>query len=140
MNAFRKPRRKAVVRNLIAELDPLNDAFRHHVLYGEEDGDRGGHAFSSTRIGKTVFPERWSEGEIFDAIRSVLVQPDRTKETQLMIILQSVIDDVLVEVKLHKSNRGYRLWAAFPRNGRGVFLNSHIGRIELPLELPERRA
>lgn len=134
MNAFRKPRRKAVVRNLIAELDPLNDAFRHHVLYGEEDGDRGGHAFSSTRIGKTVFPERWSEEEIFNAALFVLENPIVFKQLGDRAWLIAIYDEVVVEVRLGISSRGYQLKTAFPHSGEGVFRNTAYGREPLPLD------
>ena len=134
MNAFRKPRRKAVVRNLIAELDPLNDAFRHHVLYGEEDGDRGGHAFSSTRIGKTVFPERWSETEVIEAVLVVMNKPQRALDLRSRLILLGVVDDVLIEVSFKKTKRGYQLQTAFPRNGSGVEVNTAFGRRAVPLD------
>jgi hypothetical protein len=131
MNAFRKPRRRKQYSDLIAELDPLNDAFREHVLWGESDGERGGHHFSSLRIGKTVFPERWSNEDIFEAIRLVLTAPQHKNDLGQAMFISAVVDFVLVEIALKRTKKGLQLDSAYPRWGTGVYRNTAFGRKEI---------
>lgn len=114
----------------------LTDLAIQHVLEGDGAPDfRGGHRFESAVVGKTVFPERWDDGDILSAIRVTIEFPLKIIERKQEIILLSVIDNVLIEVRLKKSAGGIQLQHAFPQSGDGVFRNEALGRRAVALDL-----
>lgn len=107
-----------------------------HVLNGEGPPDYlGGHRFESAVIGKTVFPEHWTDEDIVTALRITIEHPAKVTFYQHIIRLLSLVDEVVIEVEVRITRRGPRLHKAYPKNGSGVMRNDPIKRVPIPLDL-----
>lgn len=114
----------------------LDEAARAHVLDGEGSPDyRGGHRFDSSIVGKTVFPQDWTDDEIIGAIRATLSFPARVLHDSQFSVFFGLVNEVLIEVKIGLNERGAKLRHAFPVNGFGVHRNDPLGKVPLPLDL-----
>lgn len=114
----------------------LSESAIEHVLEGEGAPDyRGGHRFGSGVVGKTVFPEHWSDADIIDSIRATLRNPSKVRHTRQHLVLTGLVDEVIVEVKLKIARNSKTFMHAFPQSGSGVFRVTHLGRVAVPLDL-----
>ena len=137
----RSPRKKRVpdwVPLMLAHADPLPPAVIEHILFGDASSHvRGGHRFESTLKDRSVFPERWTDEFVIEAVRLVLNQASSAEVHGRKVILQAFVDDVLIEVWVRSSRGGYLVETAFPKAGRGVMRNTYRGRVNVPLEITE---
>lgn len=116
--------------------DPISPKLAKHILDGEGSPTfKGGHRFSSRIVGKSVFPESWSDETILDAVRQTLGNPQFNVYLGQTLVLRSLVDEVVIEVRLKKIASSFEIETAFPVNGSGVFLNSTRGRVQVPLDL-----
>lgn len=105
-----------------------------HILDGDADY-KGGHRFTSQIIGKTVFPEEWSDEQIIAAVKAVVRRPSFHMWVPPRIYLRAIVLDVIVEVALRCSGNQVVFKHAFPKSGTGVFRNDPLRRVALPLDL-----
>ena len=105
----------------------VEPADRRHVL--DVDGHGGGHRAGTGEPGKSEFPGRWNEDDIFDRIADVARAPDTVllqppavgrEHDEARWIAISRRDDVTVFIVLRLDGS---LVTAFPRDGRGVVVN-----------------
>lgn len=107
-----------------------------HVLVGDgAPSFRGGHRFESWIVGKTVFPEDWTDDEIIGALRVTLAYPAKVIFSAQFFVAFGLVNEVIIEAKVRVSQSSLRLKHAFPVNGTGVFRNDPLGRVPLPLDL-----
>lgn len=116
----------------------LTDSALQHVLNGEgEPSYRGGHRFSSTVTGKTVFPEDWSDSDIEAALRATLEHPAKVVVRTQFVLFFGLVNEVVIEIKIELTKQGPKMRHAFPRSGVGVYRNDPSARTALPLDLSE---
>lgn len=114
----------------------LDEVAINHVLDGSGPPDyRGGHRFDCRVVGKTVFPETWTDEEIVGALRVTLAYPANTIVEKQFTVFFGLVDHVVIEVKVDFGQFGTRLKHAFPVNGSGVYRNDPAGRVPVPLDL-----
>lgn len=101
----------------------VSEKFIEHVVQGESSEMFGGHLSGLSRPGKTEFPPSWSRHHIFDAINSILEQPEVVTFSGKRIFLQKTIKGVQIELKLVITKKGYVPTSCFPVGGEGVIRN-----------------
>lgn len=110
-----------------------------HILDGDEEY-KGGHRHDSRIVGKTVFPERWTDTQIVLAVKATVRRPDYIMWLKPRVVLRSLILGVIVEVSLTQSKNRWKFRHAFPNSGAGVYRNESLRRVELPLDLTQLEA
>lgn len=114
-------------------VQPPSETVANHILHGDGDGKRGGHLYGTGVIGKTEFPEDWSEEDVLRAISQVMADPDWTvpaKNEHALHWLGKTINDVQVEVKAYMVDGKYVINQAYPVGGNDVTRNTLDGKVE----------
>lgn len=130
---------ESVNRRKRAEVPEFDDAVIDaaavaHILDGDADY-KGGHRYTSRVIGKTVFPETWSDEQIIAAVKAVVRRPTFLLWAPPHLILRSVVLGVIVEVALRRTRGRLIFKHAFPKSGVGVLRNETRRRVAVPLDL-----
>lgn len=85
-------------------------------------------------LGKTEFPESWSEDNILGAIQRVMADPDWIRPAPNERALHQfgkTVDGVQVEVKAYLADGEYVIDQAYPVGGDGVTKNTSTGKIDV---------
>lgn len=119
--------------------DPrIPESVRRHILDGDHKG--GGHRFTSTEPGKTLFPENWDDDTVLSAISRTLDEPYTTSDDHEHLAdpnflnLYGFVDGVRMVARLRKADG--TLDTAHPLDGDGVFRNGKkpgAAKKQLPL-------
>ena len=105
-----------------------------HILDGDADY-KGGHRFTSQIIGKTVFPESWSDEQIIAAVKAVVRRPTTVLHLRPYMFLRGMVRNVIIEVALKRKRGRFEFSHAFPTSGAGVYRNETLRRKEIPIDL-----
>lgn len=107
-----------------------------HILKGDRNF-KGGHRFTSYVVGKTVFPEDWSDAQIIAAVKAVVRRPTFVLHMKPFVYLRGILLGVIIEVALKRTRGRFEFFHAFPISGTGVYRNEALRRRELPLDFAD---
>jgi hypothetical protein len=113
---------------------PITEELLRHVWDGEDDLTQGGHRYGLSREGKTEFPEHWDIDVLRQSIRLTLDKPQAIRVKNPYISCDRVVAQVLIRVRLFRSQETVKVLAAYPICGEGVVRNQLGRRINLPLD------
>lgn len=113
---------------------PVTEELLRHVWDGEDDFTQGGHRYGLGREGKTEFPEHWDIDVLRQSIRLTLDKPQAIRVKNPYISCDRVVAQVLIRVRLFRSQETVKVLAAYPICGEGVVRNQLGRRINLPLD------
>jgi hypothetical protein len=106
---------------------------RGHILYGDGDGEGGGHRHDSGVPNKTTFPEDWDDDKIIDEVEDVAKNPDEPPEydeDDETWTVHGTRDGVDIEVIVTPDGT---VKTGYPTGGEGVHRNDQNGDPQ-PLE------
>jgi Bacterial EndoU nuclease len=106
---------------------------RGHILYGDGDGQGGGHRHDSGVPNKTTFPEDWDDDKIIDEVEDVAKNPDEPPEydeDDETWTVHGTRDGVDIEVIVSPDGK---VKTGYPTGGEGVHRNDQNGDPQ-PLE------
>jgi hypothetical protein len=106
---------------------------RAHILYGDADGEGGGHRHDSGVPNKTTFPPDWDDDQIIDQVEDVAKNPDNPPvydEEREAWTVTGTRDGVDIEVIVQPDGT---IRTGYPTGGEGVHRNNDDGDPE-PLD------
>ncbi|WP_311777833.1 VG15 protein [Trueperella abortisuis] len=115
--------------------DSVLDKIMNGVIWVNRRGKaalQGGHKHGKGWLGKTEFPESWTVDDVRKAIILTWNKPDAEKTAGDAVLRRKEIDGVVVHVHAWGENLK-NINAAYPVCGKDVHLNTHTGRVKVPM-------
>lgn len=123
-----------------ANVYPIGDVIREHIIEGDSSRGQGGHMSTSQVIGKTHFPSDWDYNRVERAVGKLMEHPDWVVESDNLFnptLFGAEIDGVQIEVKAYFYTGMYIPERVVPVGGVGVVRLTSDKRL---MEMPKLRS